>query len=128
MVQGYSGHATYNGGLEVVRKVIKSDGIRELSRGFGLSGMTYSSSSAVRWASDGSSHRLIRKSFFELQFTCRLLDHGTGSDGKAPSQGKIVLVQAAGGIFAAATTSCIITPLDTIKTRLLKEYRRYLRC
>lgn len=44
-------------------------GIRELSRGFGLSGMTYSSSSAVRWASDGSSQRLIRKSFFELQFT-----------------------------------------------------------
>ncbi|KAL0377614.1 UNVERIFIED_CONTAM: Solute carrier family 25 member 44 [Sesamum radiatum] len=108
MVQGYSGHATYNGGLDVVRKVIKSDGIRGLYRGFGLSVMTYSPSSAVWWASYGSSQRVI----------WRLLDHGTGSDGKAPSEGKIVLVQAAGGIFAAATASCITTPLDTIKTRL----------
>ncbi|KAL0350770.1 UNVERIFIED_CONTAM: Solute carrier family 25 member 44 [Sesamum radiatum] len=66
MVQGYSGHATYNGGLDVVRKTVGS------------------------WYSDG----------------------------KAPSEGKIVLVQAAGGIFAAATASCITTPLDTIKTRL----------
>ncbi|KAG8366971.1 hypothetical protein BUALT_Bualt16G0023700 [Buddleja alternifolia] len=104
MVQGYSGHASYNGGMDVVRKVIKSDGIRGLYRGFGLSVMTYSPSSAVWWASYGASQRLI----------WRLVDDGTA----APSEGKIVLVQAAGGIFAGATASCITTPLDTIKTRL----------
>lgn len=59
MVQGYSGHATYNGGLDVVRKVVKADGIRGLYRGFGLSVMTYSPSSAVWWASYGSSQRLL---------------------------------------------------------------------
>lgn len=59
MVQGYSGHATYNGGLDVVRKVLKADGVRGLYRGFGLSVMTYSPSSAVWWASYGSSQRLI---------------------------------------------------------------------
>ncbi|KAJ0808842.1 putative NSF attachment protein [Helianthus annuus] len=37
MVQGYSGHASYNGGLDVARKVLKQDGIRGLYRGFGLS-------------------------------------------------------------------------------------------
>ncbi|KAI8006935.1 Mitochondrial substrate carrier family protein E [Camellia lanceoleosa] len=36
MVQGYSGHVTYNGGLDVARKVLKVDGIRGLYRGFGI--------------------------------------------------------------------------------------------
>ncbi|XP_009600083.1 uncharacterized protein [Nicotiana tomentosiformis] len=108
MVQGYSGHASYNGGLDVARKVLKSEGVRGLYRGFGLSVITYSPSSAVWWASYGSSQRFI----------WRLLDNGTEHGRPAPSQGKIVAVQAAGGIIAGATASCITTPLDTIKTRL----------
>ncbi|KAK6129128.1 hypothetical protein DH2020_037132 [Rehmannia glutinosa] len=79
-----------------------------LYRGFGLSVMTYSPSSAVWWASYGASQRVI----------WRLLDRGTEGDGAASSEGKIVMVQAAGGIFAAAMASCITTPLDTIKTSL----------
>lgn len=59
MVQGYSGHASYNGGLDVARKVLKSEGVRGLYRGFGLSVITYSPSSAVWWASYGSSQRFI---------------------------------------------------------------------
>ncbi|CAI9758709.1 unnamed protein product [Fraxinus pennsylvanica] len=108
MMQGYSGHATSNGGLDVARKILKSDGIRGFYRGFGLSVMTYSPSSAVWWASYGSSQRLIWS----------LLHYGTEHDGPAPTQGTIMLVQAGGGIFAGATASCITTPLDTIKTRL----------
>ncbi|KAH9676816.1 mitochondrial substrate carrier family protein [Citrus sinensis] len=108
MVQGYSGHAKYSGGLDVARKVIQSDGLRGLYRGFGLSVMTYSPSSAVWWASYGSSQRVI----------WRFLGHGTGIDDAVPSQSKIVLVQATGGLIAGATASCITTPLDTIKTRL----------
>ncbi|VFQ68517.1 unnamed protein product [Cuscuta campestris] len=108
MVQGYSGHASYNGGLDVVRKVLKSEGVRGLYRGFGLSILTYSPSSAVWWASYGSSQRFIWS----------LLGHGTEKGQPAPSQGRIVSVQAAGGIIAGVTASCITTPLDTIKTRL----------
>ncbi|XP_073154681.1 uncharacterized protein [Henckelia pumila] len=108
MVQGYSGHATYTGGLDVTRQVIKTDGIRGLYRGFGLSVMTYSPSSAVWWACYGTSQRVI----------WRLLGHVDEPAGAAPSEGKIAMVQAAGGIFAGATASCITTPLDTIKTRL----------
>lgn len=59
MVQGYSGNARYKGGMDVARKVIKADGIRGLYRGFGLSVMTYAPSSAVWWASYGSSQRII---------------------------------------------------------------------
>ncbi|XP_077215384.1 uncharacterized protein LOC143849952 [Tasmannia lanceolata] len=108
MVQGYSGYAKYNGGLDVARKVLKSDGIRGLYRGFGLSVMTYSPSSAVWWASYGSSQRFI----------WRLLDYDSGQKEYVPSQSTIVMVQAGGGIVAGTVASCITTPLDTIKTRL----------
>ncbi|XP_030550836.1 solute carrier family 25 member 44 [Rhodamnia argentea] len=108
MVQGYSGHARYSGGLDVVRKVLQSDGIRGLYRGFGLSVMTYAPSSAVWWASYGSSQRVI----------WRLLGHGPGLQEAPPSNWTIMSVQAAGGIIAGATASCITTPLDTVKTRL----------
>ncbi|KAL4652804.1 hypothetical protein ACB092_01G257900 [Castanea dentata] len=111
MVQGYSGHAKYNGGLDVARKILKSDGIRGFYRGFGLSVMTYSPSSAVWWASYGSSQRVIWS----------LLGQRTDVEEAAPSQSKIVLVQATGGIIAGATASCITTPLDTIKTRLQRS-------
>ncbi|CAL9166295.1 uncharacterized protein LOC135671932 [Musa acuminata AAA Group] len=107
MVQGYSGFAKYNGGFDVAHKIIKSDGIRGLYRGFGLSVMTYSPSSAVWWASYGSSQRVIWK----------LLGHGNDKE-NVPSQSKIVCVQATGGIIAGAVASCVTTPLDTIKTRL----------
>ncbi|XP_016182372.1 solute carrier family 25 member 44-like [Arachis ipaensis] len=108
MVQGYSGHTRYSGGLDVVRKVLRADGIRGLYRGFGLSVMTYSPSSAVWWASYGSSQRFI----------WRALGHSAEHEEGTPSVPKIVLVQATGGIIAGATASCITTPLDTIKTRL----------
>ncbi|XP_071711062.1 uncharacterized protein [Rutidosis leptorrhynchoides] len=108
MVQGYSGHTSYNGGLDVARKVLKQDGIRGLYRGFGLSLMTSTPSSAVWWATYGSSQRVI----------WRLLGHGNYSNGSGPSQGTTVLVQGAGGICAGAAASVITTPLDTIKTRL----------
>ncbi|KAA8530461.1 hypothetical protein F0562_005170 [Nyssa sinensis] len=70
--------------------------------------MTYSPSSAVWWASYGSSQRII----------WRLLGHGTEREEFVPSQWTIASVQTAGGIIAGATASCITTPLDTIKTRL----------
>lgn len=59
MVQGYSGHVRYKGGIDVVQKIMKSDGPRGLYRGFGLSVMTYAPSSAVWWASYGFSQRII---------------------------------------------------------------------
>uniref|UniRef100_A0A0E0KJ63 Solute carrier family 25 member 44 n=1 Tax=Oryza punctata TaxID=4537 RepID=A0A0E0KJ63_ORYPU len=107
MVQGYSGHVRYKGGLDVAQKIIKADGIRGLYRGFGLSVMTYSPSSAVWWASYGSSQRIIWSAF----------DRWNDKE-SSPSQLTIVGVQATGGIIAGAVTSCVTTPIDTIKTRL----------
>ncbi|CAD6214556.1 unnamed protein product [Miscanthus lutarioriparius] len=88
MVQGYSGHARYKGGIDVARKVIKADGIRGLYRGFGLSVMTYAPSSAVWWASYGSSQRIIWSALGRLH-----------DKEEAPSQLKLVGVQASGGFL-----------------------------
>jgi len=107
MVQGYSGHARYKGGLDVVQKIIKADGPRGLYRGFGLSAMMYAPSSAVWWASYGSSQRAIWSALGRLN-----------DEEDTPSQLKIVGVQATGGMIAGAMTSFVSTPLDTIKTRL----------
>lgn len=70
MVQGYSGHETYSGGVDVIRKIIKSDGIRGLYRGFALSVMTYAPSNAVWWASYGSSQRVIWRYLWCFPYSC----------------------------------------------------------
>ncbi|KAL2335403.1 hypothetical protein Fmac_016616 [Flemingia macrophylla] len=137
MVQGYSGHAQYSGGLDVARKLLRSDGIKGLYKGFGLSVMTYTPSSAVWWASYSSSKnyiwRLLGYNSSEVG-TLGLPNRGVGtlslpnsdvlssslpnSGVRTPSLPKIIFVQATGGIIAAAAASCFTTPLDTIKTRL----------
>lgn len=48
----------------------------------------------------------------------RFLGQNSASEKFAPSHTQLISVQAAGGIIAGATASCITTPLDTIKTRL----------
>ncbi|CAH9088796.1 unnamed protein product [Cuscuta epithymum] len=108
MVQGYSGHASYNGGFDVARKILKCEGIRGLYRGFGLSVMTYAPSGAVWWGSYGSSQRFIWRHLVDMNEQKEL----------DPSDGMIVAVQAAGGIVAGATASLVTTPFDTLKTRL----------
>jgi len=108
MVQGTACTAKYSGGLDAARKILMTDGVRGLYRGFGMSVMTYSPSSAFWWASYGLSQRIIWRS----------LGYSTENSSLTPSQGEIILVQAGGGIFAGAIASCTTTPLDTIKTRL----------
>ncbi|KAL3682108.1 hypothetical protein R1sor_000130 [Riccia sorocarpa] len=108
MVQGTIGTTQYNGSIDAVRQILKADGIRGLYRGFGMSVLTYSPSSAVWWAAYGSSQRLI----------WRGLGYGSRVDLEPPSQSKMFLVQASGGIAAGFVSSIATTPLDTIKTRL----------
>ncbi|CAM6107591.1 unnamed protein product [Calypogeia fissa] len=108
MVQGSVGTTHYSGSLDAVRQILKADGIRGLYRGFGMSVLTYSPSSAVWWAAYGSSQRVIWRS----------LGYGVEAEVEAPSQSRLVLVQAAGGVVAAAVSSVTTTPMDTIKTRL----------
>ncbi|KAI5073261.1 hypothetical protein GOP47_0011274 [Adiantum capillus-veneris] len=109
MIQGTPEATKYSGGFDVVRKILKTDGIRGLYRGFGMSVITYSPSSAVWWASYGASQRLIWNGLG--QWT------NVGEQEK-PKQWQVVSVQAAGGIVSGSVVSIATTPLDTIKTRL----------
>ncbi|XP_024531472.1 solute carrier family 25 member 44 [Selaginella moellendorffii] len=107
MVQGTPGSTKYAGGIDAVRQIVKADGIRGLYRGFGMSVITYSPTSGVWWASYGTSQRVFWRALGYTEETHKI-----------PSQSEMVLVQAAGGLVAAACASALTAPFDTIKTRL----------
>ncbi|KAM7278313.1 hypothetical protein ACFE04_005447 [Oxalis oulophora] len=107
MVQGLPGITRYHGPFDVIHKVMTTEGLRGLYRGFGLSIVTQSPASALWWGAYGAAQHTIWRSL------------GFGNDTeKKPSQGEMVLVQATAGLVAGACSSVITTPLDTVKTRL----------
>ncbi|XP_039126836.1 solute carrier family 25 member 44-like [Dioscorea cayenensis subsp. rotundata] len=107
MVQGLPGITTYNGPFDVAHKVLKTEGLRGLYRGFGLTVVTQSPASALWWGAYGSAQHIIWRSL------------GFGDEiERKPSHLELVTVQATAGTIAGACSSIITTPLDTIKTRL----------
>ncbi|XP_072966239.1 uncharacterized protein [Typha angustifolia] len=107
MVQGLPGMTTYKGPYDVIQKVLKTEGIRGLYRGFGITILTQSPASALWWGAYGAAQHAIWRS----------LGYGNYSEQK-PSQLELVTVQATAGTMAGACSSIITTPIDTIKTRL----------
>ncbi|MQL73757.1 hypothetical protein Taro_006127 [Colocasia esculenta] len=107
MIQGLPGMTTYNGPFDVVRKVLKTEGIRGLYRGFGITILTQSPANALWWGAYGAAQHVIWRSL------------GYGHDPeKKPSNWELVTVQATAGTIAGACSSLITTPIDTVKTRL----------
>lgn len=107
MVQGLPGTTFCNGPYDVVRKVIKAEGIRGMYRGFGLTAVTQSPASALWWGAYGAAQHIIWRS---LGYTDNMEEK--------PSHMEMVSVQATAGLLAGACSSVITTPLDTVKTRL----------
>lgn len=108
MVQGLPGVTKYTGGIDAFRRILQTEGIFGLYRGFAMSVITYCPSTAVWWGAYGTSQHVILKS----------LGYGKIDNGQSPNQGLLVTVQAVGGVMSGAASSVITTPLDTIKTRL----------
>ncbi|CAD5197315.1 unnamed protein product [Musa acuminata subsp. malaccensis] len=107
MVQGLPEMTTYNGPFDVIRKVMKKEGIRGLYRGFGITVATQSPATALWWGAYGAAQHVIWRSL------------GYGNDvERKPSQLQLVTVQATAGTLASACSSVITTPIDTVKTRL----------
>ncbi|PON95963.1 Mitochondrial carrier protein [Trema orientale] len=108
----------YNNGLDAFRKIVYSDGLRGLYRGFGISILTYAPSNAVWWASYSVAHRLIWGGF-----GCYMgkKDHENGlvnGSSFKPDCRATVAVQGLSAAMASGVSALITMPLDTIKTRL----------
>lgn len=102
---------SYNGGIDAFRKILYSDGVKGLYRGFGISILAYAPSNAVWWASYSVANRLIWGSiggYFRKKD-----ENGYRPDGKA-----VVAVQGISAAMASGVSTIVTMPLDTIKTRM----------
>ena len=117
MVQGSSktiipnaSSCKYRGGIDAFSKILYSDGLRGLYRGFGISILTYAPSNAVWWSTYSIAHRLIWGGI-----GCYSSDGGIGFRLDSKST---VAVQGLSAAMASGASALITMPLDTIKTRL----------
>ncbi|KAG2501014.1 hypothetical protein HYH03_000834 [Edaphochlamys debaryana] len=112
------------GSLQMVRLIIKEEGLTGLYRGFGASVATFVPSSAVWWGAYGTYQKL----FWSLAYGS---EGGTGGGGSgsgggaqpAHSTGEVVGVQVLSSVLAGCTSSLFTTPLDLIKTRIQVSYK-----
>ncbi|XP_024022974.1 solute carrier family 25 member 44 [Morus notabilis] len=107
MVQGLPGTTYCKGPFDAIRKVMKTEGLRNLYRGFGLTAVIQSPASALWWGAYGASQHIVWRS----------LGYRDDVD-KKPSHMEMVTIQATAGMIAGACSSVITTPIDTVKTRL----------
>ncbi|XP_059641717.1 uncharacterized protein LOC132283724 [Cornus florida] len=107
----------YNGGIDAFQKIIYTDGLRGLYRGFGISILTYAPSNAVWWASYSMAHRFI---WGGVGYHCCRKDEsvGGGSGGFRPDAKVVLAVQGLSAAMASGFSALVTMPLDTVKTRL----------
>ncbi|PIN24694.1 putative mitochondrial carrier protein [Handroanthus impetiginosus] len=101
----------YINGVEAFKKILNTDGIRGLYRGFGMSILTYAPSNAVWWASYSVAQRVVWGGI-----GCSL--SRKDEERLRPDAKTIVAVQGLSAAMAGGITALITMPLDTIKTRL----------
>ncbi|KAK6125034.1 hypothetical protein DH2020_041212 [Rehmannia glutinosa] len=117
----------YMNGIDVFRKILNTDGIRGLYRGFGISILTYAPSNAAWWASYSVAQRLV---WGGMGCLCRerqengVISVGNNSNssgsnnGLRPDAKTVMAVQGLSAAMAGGISALITMPLDTIKTRL----------
>lgn len=107
----------YRGGIDAFSKILYSDGLRGLYRGFGISILTYAPSNAVWWSTYSIAHRLI---WGGIGCYSSNKDENGGVIGSSfrPDSKSMLAVQGLSAAMASGVSALITMPLDTIKTRL----------
>ncbi|KAK4395084.1 Solute carrier family 25 member 44 [Sesamum angolense] len=120
----------YINGVDAFRKILNTDGVRGLYRGFGISILTHAPSNAVWWASYSVAQRLVWGGMgcFLCKNEEERLDNGVISvsnvttsgtnNGLRPDAKTVMVVQGLSAAIAGGFSALITMPLDTIKTRL----------
>ncbi|XP_073292108.1 uncharacterized protein [Primulina huaijiensis] len=118
----------YLNGIDAFKKIVNTDGIRGLYRGFGISILTHAPSNAVWWASYSVAQRLVWGGMG--CFLCKKNEHGlenqilnvntnnTTDNRLKPDAKAVMAVQGLSAAMAGGVSALITMPLDTIKTRL----------
>ncbi|CAA2972811.1 solute carrier family 25 member 44-like [Olea europaea var. sylvestris] len=112
----------YLNGIDAFKKILNTEGIRGLYRGFGVSILTYAPSNAVWWASYSVTQRLVWSGMgcFLCQKDDVREENGVNVEKNAlrPNAKTVMAVQGASAAMAGGVSALITMPLDTIKTRL----------
>jgi len=123
MVQGNPCPASrYRGGVDAFRKIVGSDGLRGLYRGFGMSILTYAPSNAVWWATYSLSQKIIWSGIgcylCDYGVGVQEIDLGNGDSSLQPGCKTVMVVQGVSAAMAGGASALVTMPLDTIKTRM----------
>lgn len=119
----------YLNGIDAFKKIVNTDGIRGLYRGFGISILTYAPSNAVWWVSYSVAQRLIwggmgcflcKKDEYGLEKQMLNVNTNNTTDNNwlKPDAKAVMAVQGLSAAMAGGVSALITMPLDTIKTRL----------
>lgn len=113
----------YRDGVDAFRKILNTDGVRGLYRGFGISLLIYAPTNAAWWASYSMMQRLVwsgMEHFLHNKEDKRLeTSNVTSPNDRNKSDTKaLMLVQGMSAALAGGVSALVTMPLDTIKTRL----------
>ncbi|KAJ1401034.1 Mitochondrial carrier protein [Sesbania bispinosa] len=108
----------YINGIDAFRKIMNTDGLRGLYRGFGISILTYAPSNAVWWASYSVAQRMVWGGVGYCLNKKSEESSDTASNALRPDTKTVMAVQGVSAAMAGGMSALITMPLDTIKTRL----------
>eukprot|EP00252_Welwitschia_mirabilis_P015815 TRINITY_DN3514_c0_g1_i1.p1 TRINITY_DN3514_c0_g1~~TRINITY_DN3514_c0_g1_i1.p1 ORF type:complete len:336 (-),score=46.46 TRINITY_DN3514_c0_g1_i1:256-1263(-) len=110
--QGFSQRKGYCSGIDAFKTILRSEGLRGLYRGFGISILTYAPSNALWWAS----YCVVQRMVWRNLGYCK--ENEQSEEISSPNMKLVVAVQGFSAAMAGGFTAVVTTPLDTIKTRL----------